>query len=256
MNDKRSKLSPFVLISLLVPALLIFGILACNAPTSAVNQTATEVSIPIVAPSPSPFPQLSDVAPVTAEATASVSLEQGMIGFWKTKVVGKEVIVFEFKEGGKMTWHYTYASGMKKDSEGTYTLKGTTLTTDIGSGQELTAKLEGGQLTLTGPDQTALILQKIDTLDGTSPTASKDISADIVARWQDVKTQEWIEFKTDGSLTVTSKDNELAGSYKINGNQLELTLKKQAQASTFTVEIDNNVLTLIAKDGSFVDYTK
>ena len=111
-------------------------------------------------------------------------------------------------------------------------------------------------LTLTGLDGSPLTLQRVASIDDPGLTASTNIPQDIINRWQDTAVQEWLEFKTDGTVSITSNENNISGTYMIAGNSLEIKLENQEASSTFTVEIDGNVLTLTAQDGSFTDYVK
>jgi hypothetical protein len=248
---------PYIAQIVLVIAVLVAGILACNKPV------ATQEVPPIPAtqiPStsmPPAVPTVESPPQPTAAQAQGAPLENSLPGFWRTKIVGKEVIVFEFQDGGKVTWNYHYNNGLKKTSEGSYTISGSTLTVDMGTPQDLQASLEGDVLTLTGPDGKVLVLQKVAGLDTLSPSASQNIAQDIIARWQDAKTQEWLEFKADGTVVITSGSNTITGTYKVTANQVEMKMNNQGQQpSTLNAEIDGSVLTLIAQDGTFIDYTK
>ena len=256
-------------LSSLIPIFFLIGILAmssfaCNAgagsPTSAVPPTVAvaETVEPTDEPGPPAEPtQAVEEPQPTQEAPAEEeNFAQSLIGFWRAKILGKEVIIFEFQDGGKTTWHYRYNNGQTREISGTYSVEGNTIKVDVGGEQVLTAEFAGDTLTLTGEDNKSLSFRKIESLNSPSPTASTNIAQDIVAKWHDEAADEWIEFRADSTLTVTAKDNNLAGTYTVDGSTLTINLENQESPSTFKVEIDGNVMTLTAADGSFIDYVK
>jgi len=258
---KQISRSPIFIICAFVLGVLMFGLPACEStptaePTTAAPSAATEAAPPAAAPTTAPAEEQGAPAETQVEEAPAVALDQAIIGFWRTKVVGKQVIVFEFMDGGKTIWHYAYNNGQKKDNEGIYSISGDILSVDVGGPQELTAKLEGDTLTLTGANDVVLTLKRANGVNVPSPTASTNIAQDIVGRWQDPATQEWMEFKADGSVAITSSTNDLSGTYTVSGFSLEMKLSDQGQSSIFTVEIDGNVLTLYVQDGTFTDYVK
>lgn len=251
--DKKLSSSPFIVCALLL-GVLTLSALACN-----VGATPTEA--PVIPTEPPP-PAVDEAAPAPpAEAAPESAAEvpgEGMsiVGFWRAKIVSTQVIVFEFQEGGQTVWHYHLFNGDKSEATGTYSLAGNVLTVVIDEPQDLTMQVDGDQLTLTGSDGNALVLHRVANLDDPGPTASTNISQDIVNRWQDSAVQDWIEFKADGAVSITTSSGSVAGNYTINGSSLEMKLANQDKSSTYRVEIDGNVLTLYAQDGSFVDYVK
>ena len=237
---------------------LLLGILALSA--LACTASATPTAAP-PAPTQPPPPAVEEAVPaapseVQSDTAPETAVDMNIVGFWRTKIVTKQVLIFEFQEGGQMIWHYHLNNGQQKDVAGTYSLEGNLLSLNIDNPQNLTLQLEGDMLTLTGLDGSPLTLQRVASIDDPGLTASTNIPQDIINRWQDTAVQEWLEFKTDGTVSITSNENNISGTYMIAGNSLEIKLENQEASSTFTVEIDGNVLTLTAQDGSFTDYVK
>ena len=253
--------SPVFILLVSIIFILSFGALACQG-------TSPEPTVPLpppadtaAAPPPTAAPAAEEeqqAAPAEAqpedEAAPETALDQEVVGFWRAKITGKQVIVFEFQDGGGMIWHYRYNNGEVRNLTGTYTVSGSEISVDVGGEQTLVAQLDGGTLTLTGPDDKPLVMQRVAGVDSPSPTASTDIAADIIGRWQDQAAQEWIEFKPGASVVITSGSNTISGSYSVSGSTLAMKLDNQDESSTFLVEIDGSILTLIAQDGSFTDY--
>jgi hypothetical protein len=239
-------------------SVLVISSIACAAPFAA-SEVQEAPAAPVEMPPAETVPTATQAqeAEAPAPVVETVSLDQGILGFWRTKVPGKEIMVFEFIEGGKTIWNYHYSNGQTRNTEGTYSIKDNIITVDMGSPQDLNAALAGDQLTITGPDNTPMIFRKVQSADSPSPDASTNVSQDIIGKWQDPKTQEWIEFKGDGSVSITNGSNTVAGTYTVTNTQLEMKLNDQAQQpSTFTVEIEGDTLAMIGADGSFVDYSR
>jgi len=237
---------------------LLLGILALSA--LACTASATPTTAP-AAPTQPPPPTVDEAAPaappeVQSETAPETIVDMNIVGFWRTKIVTKQVIIFEFQEGGQTIWHYRYNNGQKNDNPGRYSLVGDRLTVDIDGPQELTVKIEGDTLILTGSDGNILTFQKVASPDDLGSTASTNFSQDIVNRWQDTIAQEWLDFKADGTVSITSSGSSTSGTYTLATNYLDMKLDNQTSPSSFRVEIDGNILTLYAEDGSFVDYVK
>lgn len=255
MSGLRNSIS----LSPVIMPFLLLGMMALSAlACSITGGTPTEA-----APEPTQVSQPTQVQEEVAthaveqpEATPTADLSTEITGFWKTKIVSKQVIIFEFQSGGHTVWHYQYNNGQKKDNNGTYSVQGDKIVVNFGEPQELTAQLDGEKLTLTGPDGKPLEMHRISSVDDPGPNASKNIAQDIINRWQDMAVQEWIEFKADGTVAITSSGNDLSGTYSVSGNNLLMKLNNQEKSSAFRVEIDGNMLTLFAEDGSFTDYVK
>lgn len=256
-SRNRNQFGVFVKIMLGI-CVLVISSMACAAPFTAPEVQEAPTSPAEIPPAePVPDPTQVQEAEAPAPTVETVSLDQGILGFWRTKVPGKEIMVFEFKEGGKTTWNYHYSNGQTRNTEGTYSIKDNVITVDMGSPQDLNATLAGDQLTITGPDNTPMIFRKVQAADSPSPGASTNVPQDIIGKWQDPKTQEWIEFKGDGSVSITNGSQSVAGTYTITNTQLEMKLNDQGQQpSTFTVEIEGDTLAMIGADGSFVDYSR
>ena len=242
----------------LIGWVFLLSVLGLSALACSVSGTPTEM--PVVPTQPPPptvdevdSPPPAEIAPETAPEAAVV---MNVVGFWRAKIVAKQVIVFEFQEGGQTIWHYHLFNGDRSETAGTYSLEGDILTVVMGEPQDLTVQMEGDILTLTGSDGNALVLHRVTNLDDPGPTASTNFSQDIVNRWQDSAVQEWIEFKADGAVSITSDGNAISGTYTVTGNSMEMKLASQDKSSTYRVEIDGDVLTLYAEDGSFIDYVK
>lgn len=248
----KAQRAPRVIKVVSILGVLILGSLACAIPGVTAEPTISPTQTPLpTATQETPTPQ-AEVQPETAPETAVVP---NIVGFWRTKDVTKQVIVFNFQENGQTIWHYRLNNGQKKDVTGTYSLEGNLLTVSVDEQtQILTMQLDGTVLTLTGSDGISQAFQKVANLDDPGLTASTNIAQDIVNRWQDRAVQEWLDFKADGTLTITSNESEISGTYTITGSNLEIKLENQTSPSIFGVEIDGNVLTLSAQDGSFIDY--
>jgi hypothetical protein len=254
MSDQKNALSapPFFIIAILL-SILALSALACTF-------SATPTPAPVVPTDPPPPAAEQEASPAPAEVQPETAPEpadgMNIVGFWRTKIVTKQVLIFEYQEAGQMIWHYHLNNGQQKDVAGTYSLAGNLLSVNIDNPQDLTLQIDGDMLTLTGPDGSPITLQRIANVDDPGPTASTNISQDIVNRWQDTAVQEWLDFKTDGTVSITSNETNNSGTYTITDNSLEIKLDNQESASTFRVEIDGNVLTLYAQDGAFTDYVK
>jgi len=251
---KKAFSLPHFVIPLVIICTLVLTVLACSITT-----TPTEAPLaPTMLVPATLVPEAITTQPAVppAESAPSVNLGADIIGFWRSKVVSKEVMVFEFQGNGLTVWHYRYNNGEVKDKNGTFTVQDNKVVVNFGEPQELTALLEGAKLTLTGPDGKPLDFQRVTSLDDPGPSASKNVSQDIINRWQDSAVGEWIEFKADGKVTIQTTGGDLNGTYSISGNRMEMKLDNQEKSSSFTVEIDSNVLTLIAEDGSFTDYVR
>ena len=250
---RKMFLAPHIIGCVLLLGILALSALACTA-------SATPTAAP-AAPTQPPPPAVDEAAPaaeseVQSDTAPETVVDMNIVGFWRTKIVTKQVIIFEFQEGGQTIWHYRYNNGQKNDNTGGYSLVGDRLTVDIDGPQELTVKMDGDTLILTGSDGKILTLQRVASPDDLGSTASTNISQDIVNRWQDTIAQEWLDFKADGTVSITSSGSSTSGTYTLATNYLDMKLNDQTSPSSFRVEIDGGVLTLYAGDGSFVDYVK
>ena len=242
----------FIMVAFIL-VILALSSLACSL-------SGTPTAVPVI-PAQSPPPAADEAAPappveVQPETAPEAVPDTNIVGFWRTKIVTKQVLILEFQENGQAIWHYRLNNGDKEDVVGAYSFEGASLMINIDNPQELTFQLEGDNLTLTGLDGKSLNLLRVANLDDLGPTASTNIPEDLVSRWQDTAVQEWLEFKSDGTLSITSNEDSIPGTYTLTDNNLEIKLENQQSSSTFRVEIDGNVLTLFAQDGSFVDYVK
>ena len=126
----------FRLTRLIVIGILILSSLACLSTPEPAPEPGEPVDAeePAVAEEVSPVDAVEEPAsdqPVVEEQPAAEESEADINGFWRTKIIGKQIMVFEFQDGGVTTWHYHYSNGMKKELDGTYSLSGNTLTIDV-----------------------------------------------------------------------------------------------------------------------------
>jgi hypothetical protein len=258
---KRHPVHPlFLVVSILAILVMVISVVGCNSSTATTQPpSATKAAAPSatsVQVEPTQAEKPTAAAATQAQVEPTKPPQVSLTGFWRSKVTSKEVLVFEFQEGGKTIWHYRYNNGQKRDDSGSYTVTADKLSVDVTSPQELSFKLDGSTLTLTGADGKPMIFQKVDGVDKLPATASQDIKKDIVAKWTDPATQETMEFTADGKVTIVQQQNTLNGTYTLSGSKLDMKLADQEKVSSFTVEIDGGVLTLYAADGSFTDYVK